>query len=345
MNVNIVELLKAFSGKTGLPGRESEAAAYGGELLLAFGPVSNTPSGSVLCRVRDEGSRIHLLLDAHIDEVGLIVTFIEDSGFLRVERCGGIDIRALPAAPVVIHAEKGRLFGVVCSTPPHLDKGGEKKLQKAGELYIDTGLTGERARELISPGNRITLVCEARELAGGYLCGKALDDRACCAAIIYALSLLRGEELNCDLTVSFSAMEEVGGQGAKTAAYSVNPTHAVVLDVSFAHTHDSERHKCGEAGKGPMIGVAPILSHEMSGELAKIAKAEGIPHQTEVMGGRTGTNADQIASSRGGVKTAMLSIPLKYMHTPVETVLIKDVEDTARLLAAFIRRLGRETPA
>jgi endoglucanase len=131
-------------------------------------------------------------------------------------------------------------------------------------------------------------------------------------------------------------MEEVGGQGAKTAAYQVSPTHAIAVDVSFAHTPDAKKEKCGELKKGPMIGYAPILSRAMTEGMIAAAKANDIPFQNEVMGGRTGTNADSIATSRGGVACSLLSIPQKYMHTPIETVAVEDVENTGRLIAAYL---------
>lgn len=138
----------------------------------------------------------------------------------------------------------------------------------------------------------------------------------------------------------FSTREEVGGQGAATGAFSIRPTEAIVVDVSYAFTPDSPRHKCGDMGKGPMIGIAPTLSRAISTRLCELAQKEGIPYQTEIMDGKTGTNADQIVISRGGVASGMVSIPIKYMHTPIETVHPDDVENSARLIAAYILDKG-----
>ena len=322
---------------------ESEAADYIARLLEPFGEVSRTPLGGVICRVWEAApGQPHILLDAHLDEIGLIVTHIEDSGFLRVGNLGGADRRALPACRVVVHGKKDKVSGVICSTPPHFESGKEKKFVKAEELYLDIGYAKDRAAELVSPGDRVSLCGPARPLLGDRICGKALDNRAGCVSLLCALELLRKAEPRCGLSLLFSAMEELGGQGAQTAAYALSPTHAVVVDVSFDCTHGSDPAKCGQIGKGPMIGAAPILSADMTARLIKTAQARSIPHQHEVMPGTTGTNADRIAAARAGVATGLVSIPLRYMHTPVEVVALADVENTGRLLAGLVEDFARE---
>ena len=339
--MNIKQTLLELSGA---PGHGLAAAKLATDLLTPFGKVSLTPLGSVVCEVWEATSgKPHLLLDAHFDTVGLIVTHIDDTGFLRVSGCGGVDPRVLPACPVVVHASKGDIPGVVCSTPPHLDKGGEKKFAKADEVYIDIGMAKEAAEKTVSPGDRVSLLAPGRALLGDRLAGGGLDNRAGCVCLLRTLELLREMQPDgCGLSVLFSSLEEVGGQGAKTAAYALRPTHAIVVDTSFAHTPGSQRHLCGNLGGGPMIGTAPILSGEITGWLFEAAKTVGIPYQHEVMGAGTGTNADHIAVTRAGVPTGLLSIPLKYMHTPVEVAAVSDIEQTARLIAAFIEDFAKK---
>lgn len=336
------KLLLEFSAKNGVAGLESEAAEYGGKLLEPFGAVRISPLGSVICTVREPGNnKPHIMLDAHIDEVGMVVTYIEEKGFLRVAACGGIDNRLLLAAPVTVHAKGGRIPGVICSIPPHLnkDKSGSKN-KKTDEIYIDIGAADKASAEkLVRAADRVTIDSQPRELLNGLVSGKAIDDRAGCVSLLKALEYLDGQ-FDCGLTVVFSSMEEVGGQGARTAAYAVDPTHAVVVDVSFAYTPDSQKEKCGELCKGPMIGFSPILESGASQKLCELCEQNGIPHQREVMGGKTGTNADSIAVTRAGVRTALISIPQKYMHTPIETVAVEDVENTGRLIAAFVRHIS-----
>lgn len=332
------ELLLAFSAVTGVAGREGDAASFAAERLRPYGEVEITPLGSVLCAVRPpRPGGPHLLLDAHMDEIGMVVTHVDETGFLRVAAIGGVDRRLLAAAPVTVHAAEGPLTGVVCSTPPHLAGEEDKKNRKVDEIYIDVGLPGEEAGKAVAPGDVVTLIPHSRPLLGDLVTGKALDDRAGCAALIKALEYLGDTPLDCGLTVLFSTMEEVGGQGARTGAFRTDPTHAVAVDAGFALTPDEKKEKCGELRQGPMIGFAPILNRAMSERLAAVAEEQGIPCQRDVMGGKTGTNADHIAASRGGVRTALLSVPLKYMHTPIETVAVGDVEHTGRLIAAYIQ--------
>lgn len=339
------QMLLEFSALTGVSGTEGEAACYGEKLLEQYGDVSISPLGSVICTVSQPGEDgVHIMLDAHIDEIGMTVSSIEESGFLRVGETRSVDNRGLLASPVFVHTQKGQVAGVICSIPPHLTKSGEKN-KKTGEIYIDIGADNKaEAEKLVSLGDRVTIKSFPRGLLNGVVSGKALDDRAGCVALVKTLEYLNlgNSLLGCGLTVVFSSMEEVGHQGAKTAAFEINPTHAVAVDVSYAHTPQSAKEKCGEMKKGPMIGFAPILNADISKRLRTLSEESGIPYQYEVMSGRTGTNADVIAVSRAGVKTACISIPLKYMHTPVETVAVEDVENTARLLAAFIRDLERQ---
>lgn len=330
------QLLLEFSARLGVAGRESDAAAFAAGLLAPYGKVQTTPLGSVLCTVREpKPGQSHLLLDAHLDEIGMIVTSVGEEGFLRVAPCGGIDRRILAASPVLVHTGGGQLPGAVCSIPPHLTEG-ERKNPRVEDIHIDIGMSEEEAKRAVLPGDLVTLRSHPRELMNGLVSGKAADDRAGCVALLKALEQLDGFRPGCGLTVLFSSQEEVGCVGARAAAYQVNPTHAIAVDVSYAHTPDSRREKTGDLGAGPMIGFAPILNRELSDSLAGTAKANNIPFQREVMGGRTGTNADPIAVARGGVITGLLSVPLRYMHTPVETVSVSDVENTGRLIAAHI---------
>lgn len=335
------ELIQTLTSAVGVSGDEAAAAAVVIELLKPYGKVTADALGNILCTLKQpEEGKEHILLDAHLDQIGLIVQQIDDKGFLRVANCGGIDRRVLMASEVTVHG-KSPVYGVICSQPPHLAKEGDsKKAPKLEDIAIDVGLSQEKAKELISLGDRVTLNGPVCELINGQLVSQALDDRASCAAIIKCLELLKGKEIPCGLTVLFSTREEVGGQGARAGAFSVFPTKAIVVDVSFGLTPDSPKLKCGELGQGPMIGFAPTISRGFSNELVEVAKKQGIPYQLEIMEGETGTNADQIVIAKGGVETGMVSIPLKYMHTPIETADPADIEASAQLMAAYVLRGG-----
>lgn len=338
--MDIKKVLFEFSNSSGTSGKESRAADYGEKQLSQYGSVARTPLGSLICTVQEplEGQP-HLMIEAHMDEIGLVVTHFAEDGFIKVANLGGVDRNVVMAAPVTIHGRKDDIKGVICSIPPHLESD-HSKLPKIDEIYIDTGLTKEEVEGKIHLGDTITFNSNPTELLNNMVVAKAEDDRACCVALLKACELLKNEKLNCGLSVVFGTMEEVGGQGAQTATAIVKPTHAIACDVSFAYTPDVKPHQCGTIGKGPMIGYAAILNNEMTDKLIEIAKEKNINHQVEAMGGgSTGTDADGIAVFNGGVKTALLSLPQKYMHTIIETVSVDDIEDTAKLIAEYAKTL------
>ncbi len=336
--MNLREVLFALSGAEGVAGAEAPAAALAASYLRAYTDRVELRNGNVAAElgVRASG-KPHLLLDAHIDQIGMVVTDITEDGFLRVGSVGGLDCRLLPGQQVLI-AGKETICGTVSAIPPHLQSGDTQKAAKLEALCIDTGYTGEALRKLVSRGDCVRFAVSPRSLLGDRITGCALDDRSGVASILYALELLQGETLPCSLTVLFSTQEELGERGAQIGAYEANPDLAIAVDVSFGLTVDEKPEDCGELGKGPMIGISPTLSRSLSNALIAAAEAEQIPYQLEIMPGLTSTNADRFSVTRCGAKACTVSIPLKYMHTPVEVIACGDVEQTGRLLAAYVRR-------
>lgn len=344
-NENIVTWLRALCEAPGVSGLEECAAKEAEALLKKYIPEAKADVfGNVtgMKKSAKENAKT-FLLDAHIDEIGMIVTAIDGKGFLRVSNCGGVDRRLLAAQAVTVHG-KEPLWGIVGTKPPHLMSADEaKKVGKMEEMFIDIGMNKEEAEKLVSLGDRITMNSPITTLHGGLVCGKALDDRAGVAAILYALELLKDEDAGINVAVQFTGKEETGGQGAMIGAYAADADYAAAVDVSFAKTPDADAHKCGVLKKGAMIGYSPVLDKKMSDALVRLAKEQNIPYQLEVMGGRsTGTNADEIFTARAGVRTALLSIPERYMHTPVEVVAIEDIKAAGALLAAVIREAGND---
>ena len=334
--MDIRSTVVSLSEISGTSGSESKAAQLALGMLRKYCPDAEIINGNVTGKfgVHREGLP-SLLLDAHIDQVGFAVTYITDDGFIKVGNIGGIDRRLLPAQPVVVHGSRD-IKGVICSVPPHLTSGGSEVLEM-DDVAIDTGLTKEELEKLISLGDSVTFDVTCRDLIGSHITGGALDDRCGVASILYALELLKGSDLAYNVTVLFSTQEEVGERGAKIGAFEINPDIALAVDVSFAYAIGEEESKCGYLGKGPMIGISPSLSREISDELINTAKSADIPYQIEVMSGLTGTNADRFSVNRCGAKACTVSIPLRNMHTPVEVIDLTDAEQTAKLLAAYIR--------
>lgn len=333
----LTEQLTALCTARGLSGDETAAAQTALTLLQNYCKDAHISHGNVVGTLGSAAENApHVLLDAHIDQVGLIVTSVTDDGFVTVGNIGGLDRRLFPVQKVWIHGEK-TIPGIICALPPHLTSGNEK-VQKIEEVRIDTGYPAEELRELVHPGDSVYFDGVTELLPGGRFTSPALDDRCGVASILYALDELQTDALACKITVQFSTEEEVGERGACIGCFAANPDIALAIDVSFAG--DGKRAESGKFGKGAMIGVSPSLSREVTNALISSAKAEEIPWQYEVMNGTTGTNADRFSVCREGVKACTVSIPLDYMHTPAEVIDLDDVELTGKLLAAYLRRCG-----
>ncbi len=323
-----------LSEANGTPGEESEISNIIEKYVSGFAEVKRDSFGNVTARL-PAGEKT-ILLDAHMDRIGMIVTGIEDGGFLRVAKCGGMDARVLAAQDVIIWGREP-VYGVVTSTPPHLSTPEDaKKAKDFDSILIDTGMTKQEAEKLISPGDRITVKCPHGELENGRIFGAALDDRAGCAAIIRAAELVAKIKERPSVELLFSSQEETGGDGAVTGSFNIDADECIAVDVSFADAPDMPSEKCGKLNKGPMIGIAPVLDYRISQKLKAIAEEKKIPYQLELMGDSTGTNADHIAISKGGVRTGLISIPQRNMHTGVEIIALDDVENSTRLIAEYI---------
>ncbi|MCI1955730.1 MAG: M20/M25/M40 family metallo-hydrolase [Oscillospiraceae bacterium] len=334
MSDGLKELLFRLCEAGGTPGGEADARKAAEKEFAPYAETRTDALGNLTADAGDPDSKNHILVDAHLDQIGLIVTEIDRDGFLRIDRCGGIDRRVLPGTAVTV-CGKERLSGVVCCMPPHLT-GGEETVPETDRMSVDVGRTAETARKLVRPGDRILFRTEPKCLLGTRVSAAGLDDRASVAALVRCAQLLAERPPRCRVTFLCSTREEVGGQGAVTGAYLADPARAVAVDVSFAAQPGVEPEKCGRLGGGPMIGFAPILNRPMGETLLALAEKNGIPCKRDVMGGDTGTNSDAIAVTRAGVPTALVSIPERHMHTPAEIVDLRDVENTARLLAEYL---------
>lgn len=285
-----------------------------------------------------------LLLDAHLDEIGFMVTGHED-GFLRFAPLGGVDPRMLPDRELTILTQPPRL-GVVACLPPHVQTREDMdKSQPMKELFLDVGLSQEEAQRLIPIGTPAVYRTGCTPLGEDLLSGKAMDDRACFAILLDAVQQLKNKPLDVDLYVLGSTQEETHSTGAITAAYEIIPDLCVAVDVTHGDSPDADKDKTFTIGGGPVIGAGPNCTRWMSRRLEALAKEHSLDHQIEVMAGHSGTNGWPLQVSREGVATGVLSLPLRYMHTPIETVSKQDMAHTAQLLALFIEGLGEEVPS
>ncbi len=335
----ILSRLCAAGAPSGFEGPAVQAAR---ELLLPLMDEVRTDRLGNVVGVRRCGrpGAKRLLWDAHLDEVGMVVTGHQD-GFLRFT-ANGVDLRMLPDREVMVLTAPP-VLGVVACLPPHvLSAEDREKAPELKDLRIDVGLSGEEAERRIPVGTPVVYRAELTRLGERQVCAKALDDRACFAALLRAAELLRNTKLDVDLYILGSVCEEVGGVGAQVGAQALNPDFCVAVDVTHGRTPDSSKDESYVMGGGPAVGIGPNCTRWMTRLLLDRAEAERIPVQREVMEGGSGTNGWPMQVANEGIATAVLSIPLKYMHTPVEVVELSDIEAAARLLAAFAAALREE---
>lgn len=282
-----------------------------------------------------------LLLDAHLDEIGLVVTGIED-GYLRFSTIGGVDPRMLPDRELTILTDPP-LFGVVACLPPHvLSVEEQEKAPPIEDFYVDTGLDQETAVKLIPIGTPMVFRDTFTSLGEDQLCSKAMDDRACFVTLLRTAEILKDKELDVDLYIIGSTREEVSGAGAIVGTRAIDPDFCVAVDVTHGKTPDAPASRASVIGGGPAIGIGPNMTRWMTERMFEKAEAEGIEVQKEVMAGHTGTNGWHMQICNEGIATSVVSLPLKYMHTPVEVLEVSDIENIARLLAAFAVDIGKE---
>lgn len=313
-------------------GTVTDASDKAFEVLSEYTECARIGNLSVIGKLKGE-SNYTLMLDAHIDEVGFVVTDIDDNGFLTVAKCGGIDLRTLPARVVTVHG-KEKITAVFCSTPPHLsDK--EREYKDISKIKLDTML-GIRAKDVISIGDYVTYNQYSAELLGGKITGKSLDDRAGVVCLLELAKRLKDKTLPFNVVFVLSDGEELGLRGAKTTSFKIEADEAIAIDVSFGDGPDISPDDCGKLGDGAMIGVSPCLDGEISKKLINIANENGFKYQTEVMGGNTSTNADVISVTKSGIKTGLVSIPLRNMHTDIEVIDMADILNVCDLLEAYI---------
>lgn len=337
----LTELIIKLADAEGVSGNESRICEICADIMKKYTKNVRIKGGNVLADFGTRSSeKPHVLIDAHIDRVGLIVTSITEDGFVKADCLGGLDRRLFPAQRVVIHGtgeDRHDICGVICTLPPHL-KSGSKVMEK-DQIYIDPVCDKEYAKNHIVMGDTVSFDSPCRELLNDRISGAGLDDRCGAASVIKAVDDLGGnfESLPYTFTVMFSAQEELGERGACIGAFEIDPDISIAVDVSFALSRSEKPSKCGEMSKGCMIGIAPSLSKRLSDWFTGYAKNQEIPFQYEVMNGNTGTNADRFSVNRCGSEAVTLSIPLRYMHTPAEVIDVKDCELTAKLITAFLK--------
>jgi endoglucanase len=296
----------------------------------------------------NRGGSPRLMLAAHADEIAMTVNWITEQGFVHVRRMGGVDPAITRAQRVNIHSRGGAVRGVVGNVAPHLTKqDGEPKPPKIHDLFIDIGVSSRKeAEKLIRVGDPITLADEFEFLRGDLVIARAFDNRIGTFAVAETLRLLHSHRrgLKAEICAVSNIQEEVGCLGARQIAYSLHPAVALVVDV----THATDYPTVSQAQHGDIkIGHGPALTHgganhaEVVRRLEQIASKQGIPLQHEAISSSSGTDTDVIFWTRGGIPSGLISLPNRYMHSPVEVVSLKDLGQIPELMAAFARSLKK----
>ena len=276
-----------------------------------------------------------IMLAGHMDEIALVVTKIEQGGFLRFTQIGGIDQRTLLGQEVLVHGHVP-LVGVIGAKPPHIQKPEERKQAvPMDKLFIDVGLDLATVSEQISVGDIATINRQVVELAGDTISGKAFDDRAGVATVLACFQELTRLKTAATVYGVATVQEEVGTRGAQTAAYGIQPDIGIGIDVTFADRGDLLEERA-VLGKGPVIGIGPHVHPKVFQRMVGIANERGIAYQIDPSPSPYGTDTAPIQVSRTGVASILISLPLRYMHTSVETLQIQDIKAAGRLLAEFI---------
>jgi tetrahedral aminopeptidase len=345
--VDIVGLLKRLSEAHGVSGYEHGIRQV---VLESFGHLADQTHvdtlGNVVALKQGAGPepRLAVMLAAHMDEIGLIVRELED-GFIHFWQIGGYDDRVLPGQEVVVHGRR-QLTGVIGAPPPHvLPRADRNKPFPADKLLVDVGLPPEEVSRLVRVGDLITMKCDLLELHGGLVAGKAFDNRASVAAVAVCLEELSRLHHSWDVYAVATVQEEVTYGGAITATFGIKPQIGIALDVTFARQPGVPEDATFELGKGPTINYGPNFHPKLSDSLVEAAKSLELPWQMEASPRPGGTDAYAIQISREGIPAGLVSIPLRNMHTPVETGSVKDIERAGRLVATFISRLDENSLA
>jgi endoglucanase len=340
------ELLHGLITAAGPSGHESAPAKVWREACAAFSDdVRGDVVGSSMARVPGTAGGPTLAIIGHIDEIGVHVTHVDDDGYLRFGEVGGWDPIVLVGQRVRLTTRGDDVVGVIGRKPIHLIKSDERdRAPKVKDLHIDIGAKdGDEAREMVRIGDAGVIDVQPVELPNGRLVSRSLDNRVGCyvAAEAARLVSLDGGAPG-DVVALAVAQEETTFAGARTSAFALEPDLAIVVDVTFAT--DQPGIELGPMtkhplGSGPVIARGTTLHPRVSELLYDTAEAEELPHTLESMGRATGTDADAVHATRTGIPTGVVSVPLRYMHSPVELVSLADIQVAAELIAAFAKRL------
>ena len=347
ISVNFFERLMNTISPSGFEGEA--AKVWADEAKTFTEDVWRDQHGNTYARL-NKGGAPRIMLAGHVDEIGVQVTHIDDKGFLYFAPIGGWDPQILQGQRIHLRCKKGHVLGVIGKKPIHLLKAEERdKVVKIEDLWIDIGVTTKKEAEaLVSIGDPGAIAVEVVALPNGRYVSKATDDKAGAFVVLEAARLLAKTKPTAEVIAVATVQEEVGLRGATTSAFAVEPQVGIAVDVTFATdfpTMDGDKRRLGDIrlGKGPVLARGPNFNPVLFELLCDTAKKKKIDHQIVAEPRGTGTDANEIQLSRAGVATALVSIPNRYMHSPVEMICLEDAAQAAHLIAATILQINSKT--
>ena len=340
MKKNSLDFLKNILANPSPSGYEQPVQKIWSNYTKEFAKVHTDNHGNTIGVVNPKGTP-RIMFAGHCDEIGFLIRYIDDNGFLYFGPIGGFDETIIPGRQVVIHTAKGDVSGVIGKTPIHLIKSEDrKKGAQINDLWIDIGAKDKKdANSTVSIGDPVTYANLFMEMKNNNISARAFDNRIGAFIVAEVLrELSTSKTLEASIHSVSTVQEEIGTRGAKTSSYGIDPLVGVATDVTFATDQPGiEAKHVGEIklGDGPVIARGPNINPHVFELLIKTAKKNKIPYQVEGIPRATGTDANPIQITRAGVATGLVSVPSRYMHTPVETINLKDVENVIKLLTAF----------
>ena len=347
MEKKSLEFLKGLMETISPSGFEEEAVKVWKERTKNFADEVKTDVHGNTIAVLNKNGKPRIMLAGHIDEIGYMVKYIDKEGYVYFSTIGGVDLHLVPGQRVWLKTKKAKVLGVVGRKPKHLlEEEEKKKISKIEELYIDIGAKDEKeARSILDIGDPAVPAVGFEALRDDLVVARGFDDKAGAFIVSETLRLLSQEKIKSSVYGVATVQEEIGLRGAKTSAYGISPDIGIAIDVTFAtDCPGMDKRKIGDIklGGGPVINRGPNVTSKVFDLLIETAEQERIPYQVDSTPGATPTDANVLQLTKAGVATGLVSIPNRYMHTPVEVVSLKDLENISKLLSSFILRIDEK---
>lgn len=348
MDADALKFLKALMAAPSPSGFEQPAQKVVRTRMKKFADEVRTDVHGNVIGIKNPGAKVRVMLAGHCDEIGLMITHVDENGFCYFRPIGGVDPTVLTAQRVTIAGVRAPVRGVIGRKPIHLLEGDErKKAPKFDNLWIDIGAKNKKeALRIIEIGSPVTVAAEFLELRNGLVSSRAFDDKVGAFVVTEALRRVSRKRLPIGVCAVTTVQEEVGIRGARTSAFGIDPKAGIAVDVGFASDSPGiDKKKLGDIalGKGPILHRGANINPVLEGMIEKTARKNRIPFQMQAEPNATGTDANVMQITRSGVATVLVSIPNRYMHTPVETVSLKDLDNAVRLIALVLAEIKPST--